>query len=81
MFEVNAEFLQDVPGICKDIHQVRNGRALVTGDIGHARLQQGLGDGEDAFAAKLVALAEAKLLHLMDEGTFSHAVPLPCPGG
>ena len=62
MFGMKPKLLKDVVGIGQDVHQVRNRRALVAGDIRHARLQQGFGDGENAFPTKFIALAKAKFL-------------------
>jgi len=41
---------------------MRDRRALIAADIGDAGLQQRLGDGEDAFAAEGVAVAEPEIL-------------------
>ena len=60
--EADAELLQHVVGVGQHVDQVRDRRALVAGDVGHARLQQRLGDGEDAFAAEFLAGAEPELL-------------------
>jgi hypothetical protein len=51
---------------------VRDRRALVAGHIGHARLQQRLGHGQDAFAVELGAVAELQLLYLFLERAFCH---------
>ena len=58
---MNAELLEDVVGVGQDVHQVGDRGALVAGDVRHAGLQQGLGHGQDAFAAELLALAQAEL--------------------
>jgi hypothetical protein len=78
VLKVHAELRQDVVGVGQHVHQVRDGRALVAGDVGHAGLQQRLGHGEDAFAAELVALAQAQLFNFLREGTLSHGAG---PGG
>jgi hypothetical protein len=68
--EVHAEFGNDVLRIDQHIEQMRHRRALVAADIAHARLQQRLGDGEDAFAAELGAVAEPQCLHFGLERAF-----------
>ena len=40
------------------IEQMRNGRALVAAHISHPRLQQRLGDGQDAFAMENLTIAQ-----------------------
>ena len=57
-------------GIDQHVEQMRHRRALIAADIAHARLQQRLGDGEDALAAKVVAVAEPQRLHLGLERAF-----------
>ena len=59
------------------VHQVRDRRALVAADIADARLQQRLGDGQDAFAAERVAIAESEILDFASERPFSHDAFLP----
>ena len=41
-------------------------------------MQQRLGDGQDALAAELLAVAEPQLLDLVGERTFSHDQRVPC---
>ena len=72
---VHAEFAHVVLGLHHDVDQVRNRRALITADIGHARLQQRLGDGQNAFAVKGLASAEFQAFDLGCERTFHAAVP------
>ena len=75
-FEADAEVAQDVVGVGQHVDQVRDRRALVAGDIGHAGLQQRLGDGQDALAAEFLAGAELQLLDFLLERAFRHrAVP------
>ena len=69
---MDAELFQQIVGVGEHIHQMRDRRALIAADIGDARLQQRLGDGENALAAKLLARAEAKLFDLGLEGAFGH---------
>ena len=47
-------------GLHHDIQQVRHRGTLVTAHIAHARLQQALGDGQNAFAMKDLARAHAQ---------------------
>ncbi len=72
VLEVDAEFFEDVVGVGEDVHQVRDGRALIAGDVGNAGLQQRLGDGENAFAAKFLAFAEVKFLDFFFEEPLRH---------
>jgi len=39
----------------RDVEKVRHRRALIAADVAHARLQERLGDGKNAFAAKKTA--------------------------
>jgi hypothetical protein len=57
---MHAEFVHVAPGLHQHVHQVRHRRALVAAHIGHARLQQRLGDGQDALAVKGLAVAQAQ---------------------
>ena len=65
--EVHAQLLQDGLGVGQHVHQVRDRRALVAGDVAHASLQQGLGDGQDALAPKHRARGHLQLLDFLDE--------------
>ena len=47
-------------GLHHDVEQVRDRCALVAAHITHARLQQALGDGQNAFAMKDLARAHAQ---------------------
>jgi hypothetical protein len=51
---------------------MRDRRALVAADIGDARLQQCLGNGENALAAELLAVAEFEILDFAFEGSLCH---------
>ncbi len=75
-FEMHSEVGENVVGIGQNVHQMRDGRTLVTGDVGDAGLEERLGDCEDALAAEDVALAEMKFPNLFLEGAFRHR-PLP----
>src|SRR5438034_25922 len=53
LFEVDPEGLeQRLVRVGQDVDQVRDGRARVTAHVAHTRLEQGLGDREDALAAQ-----------------------------
>jgi len=77
--EADAEIAQHVVGIGEHVDEVRDRRALVAGDVGHAGLQQCLGDGEDALAAEFLPGAEPKLRDLAFERAFCHPRPLRPP--
>ena len=49
---MHAELLEDVVGVGQHVHQVRDRRALIAGHVGHAGLEQRLGDRENALAAE-----------------------------
>jgi phage protein U len=56
---MDAEFLHQVSSAShQHVEQMRHRRALIAADIGHAGLQQRLGDGEDALAVEGLAVAE-----------------------
>ena len=67
---MHAEIGQQILGIHHDVEQMRDRRALVAADIADARLQQRLGDGEDALAAKGLAGAEPQRIHFFLERAF-----------
>ncbi len=66
--EVDAQLVQEVLQFDQHIDQMRDRRALVAADIGDARLQDGLGDREDALAAEDLAIAQPERTHLLAEG-------------
>ena len=70
---MHAELGEHVLGVGEHVHQMRDRRALIAGDIGDAGLQQRLGNGENALAAEDFAVAEFEVLDLAREGTFRHA--------
>ncbi len=78
VLEVHAQFGEDVVGVGQDIHKVGDRRTLVAGYVRHARLQQGLGHGQDPLAVEHLALAQAQLLHFLLEGSLCHIVFRPC---
>ena len=61
--ELHAQLVEHVARVRQHVHQMRNGCALVAADIGHTRLQQRLGDGENAFAAEQLTFAEPQVVH------------------
>ena len=61
---------EQILGIHHDVEQMRHRRALVAADIAHARLQQRLGDREDALAAKRLAVAQPQRIHFLLERAF-----------
>ena len=58
--DVHAELGEVVLRLHQHVEQVRHRRALVAADVGDARLQQRLGDREDALAMEYLALAAAQ---------------------
>ena len=64
---MHAKLLHVVLGLHHHIEQVRHRRTLVAAHIGHARLQQRFGDGQDAFPMKGLARAHAQHLHFFAE--------------
>ncbi len=73
--EADAEIAQHIVGIGEHIDQVRDRRALIAGDVGHAGLEQRLGDGENALAAEFLPGAEPELRDLAFERAFCHPRP------
>jgi hypothetical protein len=63
---------QDRLGIGQHVHQVRDRRALVAGDVADAAFEQRLGDGEDALATELGAVRHAQLLNFLGERALGH---------
>jgi hypothetical protein len=74
VLEADAMLGQDVLRVREHVHQVRDRRALIAGDIRHAGFEQRLRDRENAFAAEHLPGTQPKLLHLVDERPLSHAV-------
>ena len=68
--QVDAELGEQVLRLQQHVEQVADRRALVAADIGHTRLQQGLGDGQDALAAEFLAVAQPQAGDLFAEGDF-----------
>ncbi len=69
---MDAEVAHHVLGVGEHVHEMRDRRALIAGDVRHAGLQQGFGDRENAFAAKEFAGAEPQVLNFALEGPFRH---------
>ena len=67
-----ADYILEDVRIREHIHQMRDRRALITADIGNARLQQGFGNGEDAFASEGVAFSKPEILDFASKRPFSH---------
>ena len=64
---MDAHFIHQFLGIEQHIKQVRNRRALITANIGNARLQQSLGNGQNTLAVKDLAVAEPQRFHFLAE--------------
>ena len=65
--DMHAQRLHIGLGLHHHVQQMRHRRALVAAHIGHARLQQRLGDGQDALTVEDGAGAQAQLGHLCGE--------------
>ncbi len=72
---MHAEVIQYLARIGENVHQVRDGRALIAADIGHACLQQGLRDGEYGLAFEYLAGSEPERLNFACERPFCHGLP------
>ncbi len=70
--EMDAEIAHHVLGVGEHVHEMRDRRALIAGDVGHAGLKQGLGDRENALAAKDFAGSKSQVLNFALEGPFRH---------
>ena len=66
--------LHEILGLDHDVEEMRDRRALIAADVTDARLQEGLGHGQYALAAKDLALAELEQFDLFLERAF-HRVP------
>ena len=69
---MDAKLVHDVLGVGEHIHEMRDRRALISGDVRNAGLQQGFGDRENAFAAKDFAGLKPQVLNFALEGPFRH---------
>ena len=75
--DVHAEIGEHILGVDHDVEQMRHRRALIAADIAHARLQQRLGDREDALAVEGLAFAEPQRFHFLLERAFHGVLPGP----
>jgi hypothetical protein len=57
---MNPELIENDFCVGQNVHEVRDGRTLIAAHVGHARLQQRLGDGENALTVKFLAFAQAQ---------------------
>ncbi len=69
---MDTEFIEHRLGVSQHIHQMRNRRSLIAADIADARLEQGLGERQNAFAAELLAGAQLEIFDFARERPFSH---------
>ena len=60
---MHTEFLKNRLRVGQYVHQVRNRRTLITGDVAHTALEQGLGDRQNALAPEHSAGLSPQLLH------------------
>ena len=72
IFKMHAELVEHILGVGEHVHQMRDRRALITADVRDAGLQQRLGDGENALAAKFFAFAEFEILHFACKRSLCH---------
>ena len=70
--KVDAQAFEQIVRVGEDVHQVADGRTLIAADIGHAGLQQGLCDGQDAFAPEGFPFRGGQLQDLGLERTLGH---------
>ena len=68
--DMHTQFLHQGLGLHHHVQQMRHRCALVAAHIGDARLQQGLGDRQDALAMKRVAVAKPQGLDFINKGNF-----------
>ena len=73
--DVDPERIEDLAGVVEDIHHVGDRRPLIAANVGHAGLEQRLGDREDALAVEYVALAEPESPNLLRKASFRHVMP------
>ena len=64
---MHAELAKDVLRVGEHVHEMADRRALVAPDITDAALQKRLGDGEDALAGELLAVAQPQLFDFLGE--------------
>ena len=73
--EAYAELGEHIARVRHHVDEVRDRRALIARHVGDARLQQRLGDGQDAFAAEFLSRTQLELRHLALERPLRHDVP------
>ena len=64
---MDAKLGQDILGLHQHIEQMADRRALIAAHIGHARLQQRLGDGQNPLSMKGIAFAQFQALDFLVE--------------
>jgi len=72
---VHAQLVEIGACLHHDIKQMRYGRALVAANVGHARLQQGLGNRQYALPMEGLPVAEFEIFDLSAEGHFHCDLP------
>ena len=65
---MDAELAQQILGLQQHVEQVADRRTLIAAHIGDPRLQQSLGNRENALAAKLPAFAQPQAGDLFAKG-------------
>jgi len=65
--ETNAKLGHQLFCVGQNIHQMRNGRALIPADIPNTTLKQCFGYGQNAFARENIAFALSKVLYFCNE--------------
>jgi hypothetical protein len=78
--EVDAVLVHDLLRFGEHVDQMRHRRALIAADIGDARLERRLGDGEDALALENLALPQLEGLHFLGKRPFGHSPLAPTHG-
>ena len=80
--EVDAHRLeQGLVGVGHDVEEMGHRSARIAAHVGHARLEQRLGDGEDALAAEHLTLAQLELLDFLGERPFHRSLYFTTNGG
>ena len=67
---MDTEFVEQVLRFDQHVDQMRDRRTLIAADIGDARLQDRLGDREDALTPEDLALAQPQRADFVGEGAF-----------
>ena len=66
-------FEQRLVGVGQDVEEMGDRRARIAAHVGHAGLQQRLGDGEDALAPEHLPVSQRQLLDFLGERPFHDA--------